>query len=208
MAGLSVSSVRKDAYIFNRIDQGVNVGILTGLINTTLTGINSRGVAVGIDNSGAVPTRAFVYQKGQISWLTPLSDGASTYAAAINKLNVVVGHSNLEPTNTYASQRAASWTSPDTAQNLGSAYGFRTYATAINSSNLVVGGENAAWAHGILFKDGAATDLRNLLTADQKAIWWPVGPAYAINDQGLIAGAGARRVADGKFVAYLLRPLP
>lgn len=210
MAGMSVTATGQDAYVFNRTDQGVNVGVLTGHTRSQLRGINSRGVAVGyVDPPTGKQNRPFVYQKGQIYWLMPLSDGARTYALAINKLNVVVGYSHLDPANTDESQRATSWTSSDTAQNLGLAYGSGTYANAINGSNHAVGGATSRLA-GILFKDGTAVELGELLTADQKAIWGSVGPAYAINDKGLIAGQEARRIADGTLTtyAYLLRPLP
>lgn len=208
MAGGTVSATRNDAYIFNRTDEGVNVGVLTGYPTSHLTGINSRGVAVGNVESQDRSNQAFVYQKGRISWLMPLNGGSRTYVEAINKLNMAVGASHLDPAGADPSQRATSWTSPDTAQNIGSAYGFGTYAYAINSSNHVVGTETAGLGLGILFKDGAATELGNLLKADQKSIWGPVGTATAINDQGLIAGRWVRRIADGKLVAYLLRPLP
>lgn len=202
MAGSSLSATGEpQAYLFSRTGAGVNVGALTGMTRSWLTGLNAKGWAVGeAQNAGSNLSFAFRYKDGKILWLSSLTEGGTSRVKGINASGTMVGYSE-SVINDFWSNRAVTWQGKSAPVSLGTLFGQGTYGAAINASG-VVAGYFGFGANGMRVRNGVAESLYSLLTPEQQTQWPFVGMATAINDDGLIAGTG------GSNTAYLLRPLP
>ncbi len=191
------------AYLFDRKGTGVNVGALTGMTRSWLTGLNAKGLAVGWAwNSSSGSGQAFRYQNGKIVWLSPLAKGRLAKAFGINASGTIVGMSQTEIYSDSA--RVVSWQGKAAPVNLGA--GLYTEGSAINSSGLIVG-YTGYGLEGIRVREGVLSKLFDLIPPEQQLQWTLLGMPSAINDNGLIAGFDSRYNGNSD-VAYLLRPLP
>ncbi|TDM08731.1 MAG: hypothetical protein C4K60_04855 [Ideonella sp. MAG2] len=191
------------AYLFERKGTGVNVGALTGMTRSWLTGLNAKGLAVGWAwNSSSGSGHAFRYQNGKIAWLSPLENGRLAKAKGINARGTIVGMSDTG--GTLDSARVVSWQGKAAPVDLGA--GRYTEGTAINNSGLIVG-YTGYGLEGIRVRDGVLARLSDLIPPEQQSQWTLLGIPSAINDNGLIAGFDSRYNGNSD-VAYLLRPMP
>ena len=207
MAGSSLSAAGEpQAYLFNRTGAGVNVGALTGMTRSWLTGLNGKGWAVGhAQNAGSSSMRAFRYKDGKLLWLGALTEGGNTLAAGLNASGTVVGSSE-SVAGDFMSYRAVTWQGKSAPVNLGTVFSMFTHGAAINTNGVVVG-RFGLGAAGMRVRDGVATDLTSLILPEQKPQWGMLGMAVAINDNGLITGTLSSYNGNSN-AAYLLRPLP
>lgn len=206
MAGQSPSpSGEPQAYLFSRAGAGVNVGALTGMTRSWLTGLNAKGWAVGYaQNAGSSRYQAFRYRSGKITWLGSLTEGGATLAAGINATGTMVGSSETV-VGDFMSFRAVTWQSTAAPINLGTLFGTFTNGAAINSQGVVIGTFGLGVA-AMRVRDGIASDLYSLILPEQRPQWGMLGVPVAINDNGLIAGGLSS--FNGNFNAgYLLRPI-
>lgn len=194
------------AYLFARKGTGVDVGALTGMSRSWLTGVNAKGWAVGHGQAaGSNRQQAFLYKSGKITWLAPLTEGASAFASGINSSGVVVGSSE-SVAGDFQSYRAVTWQGKAAPISLGSLSGQFTHGAAINASG-VVAGRYGMGATGMRARNGVPANLLSLILPEQQAQWSMVGMAAAINDKGLITGSMSGYIGNYN-AAYLLRPLP
>jgi hypothetical protein len=206
MAGSSQSaSGEPQAYLFSRKGAGVNVGALTGMTRSWLTGLNTKGWAVGMaqkEGSNRGYAFRYNYNDGKIFWLKSLTRDGSTSASGINSSGTIVGSAETVPDD-YMSNRAVTWQGKSAPVNQGSDFELFALGQAINSSGLVVGRIGDS---GMRSRNGVVTELHSLIPPDQQIQWGTLGDATAINDDGLIVGTLS--AYKGSIVAYLLRPLP
>ena len=205
IAGASLSSSGEpQAYIFKRSGPGINVGALTGMPRSWLTGINAKGWAVGMAQAqpGDVP-KAFQYRNGKLMWLAPLVPGGDATANGINAEGTVVGSAGTSPGG-FGNSHAVTWKGRSAPIDLGSVVGM-TYGLAIDVHGTAVGRSGLGY-QGVRMREGAFVILQYLISPEQQLEWTTVGEATAISDDGLITGALSEY--NGQYgVAYLLRPL-
>lgn len=207
MVGASLAANGEpQAYLFNRTGAGVNVGALTGMTRSWLTGLNGKGWAVGhAQAAGSNRLHAFRYKDSKITWLAPLTEGGSAFTGGMNLAGVMVGSSE-STTGDFMSFRAVTWQGKSAPINLGTVFNMFTHGAAINTNGLVAG-RFGLGAAGMRVRDGVATDLTSLILPEQKPQWGMLGMATAINDAGLITGTLSSYNGNSN-AAYLLRPLP
>ena len=158
-----------------------DIGDLGGGLSSA-AGINALNVVVGMSKDAANRFYAVRYDTSLHAMAT--LGGSFSSAAAINDSGIVVGYS------TIGSQVvAARWTNDTTVSSLGTLGGATSQAWAVNLKGEVVGSSLTAAGelHAFLWKDGALTDLNDLLPAGSG---WVLNAAYGINANDVIVGDG------------------
>ena len=196
IVGVSLNKVgQENAFLYSGGTM-TDLGTLGGGIDgSTAYGLNSKGQIVGQSSTEDDP-RAFLWQNGTMSALTPSGSGIST-ASSINDAGQVVGYSSAAEDTFHASL----WQGGQLT-DLGTLGGNSSYAYGINSSGQIVGSSITAdgAAHAFLRHDGNLVDLNTILT---NGAGWELLSATAINDKGQIVGEG--RINDA-IHAFLLTP--
>lgn len=187
--GLWVQTYAVHAAVSYRI---TDLGTLGGTANySNAYAINDLGQIVGYSAVGAVGAasssswRPFLWQNGTMTNLTPSDTGWGGAARAINNAGQVVGWSD-----SFAGHdtRAFLWEAGN-ATNLGtlpSPYTLDSVATGINEQGQISGysGGGGSGPRPFVWQNGSFQELAN------PAWESPVehGYAYAINDNGVVAG--------------------
>jgi probable HAF family extracellular repeat protein len=149
------------------------------------TDINDLGQVTGytlVQTDLGLQGRAFLYSNGQMIDLGLAPGAQDSVGHSINDLGEVAGQSGDH----------AALFSQGRVQDLGTLEGSAfSNALGINHGGQIVGVAfgGSAPKHAFLYTDGAMHDLNDLLTAEDAANWTLLR-AEAINDHGVIVGAG------------------
>ena len=157
----------------------------------TPVGINSSGQIIAELGSNATSDAQPVLWSGSGDLINlPTWGGIATLATAINDGGAVVGWANTTP-NTLNPIHAFLWSQTTGMQDLGTLSGYSSsFAAAINNSGVVVGyaaDQQGDTGHAFIYKNGQMTDLN---TYSGIPSGWVLNTATAINDNGVVAGAG------------------
>ena len=172
----------------------------TGYFQSGAYGINDVGQIVGTYLELGSDQQAFLYDSGAFTDLgSPLLTGSRAHA--VNDNGMVIGYSWGASGN-----RSFLWVS-DYVIDLGAPAGLpRVYAWDINSTGQIVGygsSDDGTVSRALIFAGGTLHELTDLLQAGHG--WDYLNVAFAINDDGQIAGYGR---VDGVYCGYLLTPSP
>ncbi|WP_251956361.1 DUF3466 family protein [Nostoc commune] len=178
-----------------------------GSLDSVAYSLNNLGQIVGVLNSST----AFLYENGQTTNLGTLPNYAYSAAFDINDSGQVVGNSGLTGID---DGRAFLYSSSTGLQDLGRLRptDLFSFAGGINNLGQVVGfsGTNynffAPDGNGLrafLYSDNTLYDLNDLIAPGSDA-GFTLTAAYAINNNGQIAGRGA---VNGELRAFLLTPV-
>jgi uncharacterized membrane protein len=162
--------------------------------------LNNAGIAVGttLDTN----RRAFMYQNGEITYLTP-PGAVSAQAYAINDSGVIAGTFSTRPLTTLAQlfiYRDGTYVEP------GYAFGAAPetdLVRAVNSAGVIVG--TAELSNGALAWSYDPSSGYSNLNALTNAPGWTLQTAVGINDSGQIIGTG---LFNGQRNSFLLTPVP
>lgn len=195
----SSSVANGDSYAFRyAFGQMTNLGALGAGTWSAAYGINPQGQVAGSAENSAGNTRAFRWDaSGGMQDLGTLG-GANSYGMAINSRGNVAGFSADSSGYLRAFLFAAGGMT-----ELGTLGGTSSYAYGMNASNLIVGYGDVTGLdqpHAFLWKGGTITDLNTLINGSG----WELNQAYAINDNGQIAGTGT---INGLTHAFRLDPI-
>jgi probable HAF family extracellular repeat protein len=192
----SLASGDAHAFLF-RNGKMSDLGTLGNTSWSSGYGINKNNQVVGYSTTMNGGFHAFRWSES-----TGMADlgtlGGSSYGMGINDNGDVVGAS-AAPTGFL---HAFVW-SGGAMQDLGTLGGTSSFAYGINSSGQIVGysyipeSENS---RAFLWMAGGLLDLNSLLPSDSG---WELNAAYAINDNGQIAGMGTYQ---GELRAFRLDP--
>lgn len=173
--------------------------------NGTMTGISGANEAFAINTSEQIvgynySIQAFMYSNGTMTNLGTLG-GNQSVAYDINESGQIVGYADTVPgTASPHGFLYSEGSMSDIGLLPGGTY---NYARSINDSGQIVGQctvDGDAIYHAYLFSNGSITDLNDLIPADSG---WVLEAAYAINNNGQIAGYGRH---NGQERAFLLTP--
>jgi probable HAF family extracellular repeat protein len=161
---------------------------------------DSRQVAVDtlVSTVNGPQQHAVLYIGSTIRDLGVLKGDNFSFVRGINNSGqIVVGSSNGDTTRAFLYRNGK-------MKDLGTLGGGLTRADGINNRGQIVGfslthGHGAV--HGFLFSEDKMQDLNKLVPAHSG---WTLGEAFAINDNGQIAGSGT--APNGENRAFLLTP--
>ena len=180
-----------------------NLGTLGGSISGA-TGINNSGQVVGYSTL----EDGYNYHATLWNGTTPTDlgtlGGNSSRATGINNSGQVVGYATLEDGYNY---HATLWNGT-TPTDLGTLGGNSSGANGINDSGQVVGYSTTLghdYPHATLWNGTTPMDLNSFLSVSEVTEGWVLDNAYAINDNGWIAG-NAHNSIIGLRHAFLLTP--
>lgn len=183
-----------------------DLGTLGGAFSTP-TDINLQGdVAVVSYDSTNQYFQSYIWSGGKKRVLSA-AGGNFNEALTLNDLGVSTGAASDSSDTTLI---AAAWGSFGRFTNLGTV-GSDTGSVAfgINRHNVIVGGSGIAsptslglYAHAFVWQNGVLTDLNALIPSDSTLV---LNVAYAINDEGVIAGSGTTSAGD--VHAFILQPI-
>ncbi|MFU8857527.1 MAG: HAF repeat-containing protein, partial [Deferrisomatales bacterium] len=161
-------------------------------------GINDGGQVVGWAETEDRRLVAFRWEAGVMTPLGTLG-GPTSVAYAINEAGQAAGYS----TTTHGADRAFLVEPHGELVSLGTLGGYSVAYDVDNlgrvvGESLTLGGR----AHAFLWEAGRMVDLNDLLTTGSG---WELSRAYAISDEGHIAGQG---LLHGEPRAFLLTPVP
>lgn len=182
---------------------------LAGGRNNEATGINSLNNVVGTSDIGNAVRRAYLALEGRPAVdLLDLHLGSgftgSTFGTGINDRNSVIGYGSVgNNSRAFLAIDGGPMIDLGVTGNAQS-----SYARAINATNLVVGDLDLGGgvSHGFLFQynDNPALrrmiDLNDLLSSAERSEW-VLTRAFAVGDDGTIAGLGFR---NGELHAFQL----
>lgn len=161
--------------------------------------INNAGVIVGEAADASNVFRAFRYTDADGMVAMETLGGFADAARAVNASGVAAGYASANGTSLF---HAARWSASGAITDLGTLGGMLSAAYGINSTGDIVGWslDSANQNRAFLYSNGAMVDLNTLLPAGSG---WTLTHAYAINDAGVIVGAG---ILDGRMRAFRLTP--
>jgi len=167
-------------------------------------GINAAGEIVGQAFTTTAPggPHAFVYSNGVMADLGTLPSDLYSNATAINAAGQIVGYSGVQPVGDGHAFLYSDGIMSDlgTLNNL-----FDSEALGINDAGVVVGeSDDGSTYNAFVYSGGVMTNLNSVL--DNSGNGWTLMRAYAINDNGWIAGYGTNPA--GEREAFLLTPTP
>lgn len=175
----------------------IDLGTLGGQ-DSRANGVNDAGQIVGRARNADGGWRAFLWEDGIMRDLGTPPDFTAGVAVRINASEQVVGWAETE--NGFEGPVHAVLWANGTATDLGTLGGNQSLAFGLDDAGRVVGrsldargGERA-----FLWQDGEMMDLGSLV---DPALGWVLNAAYAINNQGQIAGVGT---LNGEARAFLL----
>jgi probable HAF family extracellular repeat protein len=179
-----------------------DLGAIPGLRYTLAVAINDRGQVVGTAYGNGPPTwepsRAFVWQNGKMTALSP--PGTSSAAEAVNEIGQIVGNLRKKPSG-YGS--ACLWQSGQTV-DLGTPPGegvdwLGSYATSLNDHGQIVGvAIEAKGNHAFVWENGQMTLLPTLGGASSDA--------DAVNERGQIIGHSETQSGESHAVLWTAQP--
>jgi hypothetical protein len=180
-------------------DLGVPPGLPSPDFNRPrVFGVNNSGAIVGTvhTSAGDLPSRAFIYDRGQFTVL-PLADPTDLGSAAIgiNSRGEVVGYDHT-PRN-----KQIGWLWSNGAYAELPVSGTSTAALGINSSGTIVGNRTLSFMRRLLTGRLSCTGLRGYVLR-HGATEHLNGFVYAINDSGEAAGGST---SDGKTMATVFK---
>jgi len=191
--GLWSTSATYQGFLYNPGSGSVDLGNLGAAGNDTYgAAINDAGQIVGLSNTLAGDTRAFVYQDGHMTNLGTLAGGNRSGAADISENGLIVGSSSVDFFHEHAflyvnGEMKDLGVLNSSVPELG--VGDSSYANGVNNVGQVVG---FSWyqrglRHAFLYSDGEMHDLNSLI---DPASGWTIIAANAINERGDIAAYG------------------
>lgn len=149
--------------------------------------INALGQIVGYSSTSTGALRAFLYSGGTMTDLGSLG-GSNASANCLNRKGEIVGGAD-----TIAGASHAFLYSGGIMKDLGTLGGANSGAVSINDNGVVVGTSDTSNGahHAYIYRDGVMTDLGALAPGVTNCF------AYAINNQGQMAGAIQTNVYGG-----------
>jgi probable HAF family extracellular repeat protein len=166
------------------------------------TRINDSGQIVGWAKTSSGEDHAYLYNgSGYIPLDLGTLGGNESHADGINSSGQVVGEAKTSDGTYHAFLYSGSFPLHD----LGTLGGNDSCANGINNSGQIVGEAriSSGESHAFLYTgSGPMQDLNNLIVGSSALT---VSNAYAINDNGQIAGRG---LVGGDYHAFLLTPTP
>lgn len=175
-----------------------DLGTLGGLFSQAWA-INNAGVIVGEAADASNFSRAFRYTDADGMVAMETLGGFFDAARAVNASGVAAGYASAPSSSMW---RAARWSASGAITDLGTLGGMVSAAYGINDNGDIVGWstDSANQSRAFLYSNGVMVDLNTLLPAGSG---WTLTHAYAINDAGVIVGAG---ILDGRMRAFRLTP--
>ena len=188
--GNFVTPTTMRATVFSLEGTPIDLGTLGGA-KASAVGVNDRGDIVGLAETAAGQTHAFLYKDGVMQDLGTLG-GTASNANAINNRGEIAGRSTLA----NGAIRGFLYRNGE-MQDLGTLGGASSVAFDINDKGEVVGFSRVSngEAHAFVYKNGTMYDLGTLGGIDSRA--------YGINNKGEIVGQYTK--TDGSVHAFVYR---
>lgn len=179
--GLTTASGQSHAFAGS--SDGIrDLGVLPGGTWSSGFGLNDAGQVAGYGDTGAT---FHAFRWDPVAGLRDLGTlgGLNSYGMGLSDTGIVIGHSETASGATHAFR----WVNGQML-DLGTLDGGSSYAYGINSSGVVVGygTDGVLGQTAFVYRSGQIRDLNSLLTG---ASPYYLTAAYAINDEGQIAGS-------------------
>jgi probable HAF family extracellular repeat protein len=161
--------------------------------------INASGQIAGSAENADGHVHAFLFSDGKMLDLGTLG-GISSEAVALNNSGQVVGLADIQPGQGKVPHHAFLF-DQNKMRDLGTLGGQNSEARGINSSGLIVGGSDMppqpgdpSYRHAFRYSNGKMQDIGVLH-----------GLAFAVNDDGIIAGSAFYKKEPGNSIELILR---